>query len=117
MRPLVRFLAGVLVACVPIGGCQLCLTPKDAAAQVFRPNPSPTAKFDRGVLGLPQPSPVPSCVANIAFTYADAAGCIYACAGGKTTLLASSLGGATCAQATTGATPTPTATATPTSTP
>lgn len=103
----------ILLACSVFAASLLCETSQEARAQVSRPNPSPTAKYDTGVLGIPQPSPVPSCVTGVAFTFADAAGCIYACSGGKVVNLTTAFGSA-CAVPTTGATPTVTATVTAT---
>lgn len=110
------FLVVLAVACGFLAAALYNDSQPVAYAQVSRPNPSATAQADKGVLGIPQPSPFPTCVAGTAFSFADASGCIYDCAGGKLVRRATAF--AACgAVPTTGATPTPTATATLTPTP
>src|SRR5882672_5178971 len=104
----------------------LCLSASVAHADVvqFGPqkNPTPTPQPDaKVILGLPEPSAAPTCGLNRAGFYGDRNGCVYVCAGGKTSVVSNSSTGP-CAFATNAnvptATPTPipTATATPTKT-
>lgn len=76
--------------------------------------PTRTPKPDTKAAGYPFMSPQPACTAGTANSYRDANGCIYDCAGGKTTVRTRPLNN-TCAYPTTGPTltPTPTVTATP----
>lgn len=107
---------GLILACALAAGFFCAAVYNDmptAQAQVSRPNPSATAQADKGVAGLPKPSPFPTCVAGKAFQFADTNGCIYACAGAKMVVVARPLTN-TCAVPTTGATATPTATITAT---
>lgn len=78
--------------------------------------PTATPQADTGIRGFPQPTVIPSCVAGAAFDFADAAGCVYTCAGGKTVVSVRPLNNS-CAVPTTSATATPTATPTTTATP
>lgn len=109
----------VLIACSLFATALLCDTSQEARAQVSRPNPSATAQADKGVNGYAQPSPFPTCVAGKAFSFADSAGCIYDCAGGRMVRRSTSFaacGAIPTTGATSTATPTPTGSATPTAT-
>lgn len=90
------------ILCLTLVGLGLCATV--VQAQVSRPNPVPTAQADKPrILGIPQPSAMPTCGNAAVGLYADPEGCVYACTDGQRTILA----GTTCVF------PTPQATVTP----
>ena len=98
-RYIVLMVAGILLL---LTGLFLASSP--AEAQISRPNPTATAKADPArILGVPQPSAMPTCGNAAVGLYADPNGCVYACTDGQRTILA----GTTCVF------PTPQATVTP----